>query len=99
MNVVKEVLPKELFYNEGDSDLAASDSDYARTLGSLRDYVDIYRHNTLEGESFNIYGNYFNISTDQIPTVSRENGNISVEGSVIFPPNTSIYSSFREIIY
>lgn len=83
MNVVRDVLPDGLFYNEGDADLKPADSDYERTLGSIRDYVDIYRHNTLEGESFGIYGNYFNISTAQIPVVTRENHNISVEGSVI----------------
>lgn len=83
MNVVRGVLPDGLFYNEGDADLKPTDSDYERTLGSIRDYVDIYRHNTLEGESFGIYGNYFNISTAQIPVVTRENHNISVEGAVI----------------
>ena len=82
IKVTKEDLPKAFFYNEGDSDLSPSHSDYARTLGSLRDYVNLYHHHAV-GAEFGLYGNYFNMDTSTLPLVTRENDNITAEGTVI----------------
>lgn len=82
IKVTKEDLPAQFFYNEGDVDLLPTDSDYARTLGSLRDYVNLYQHNAVSAE-FGFYGNYFNLDTSTIPLVTRENGDIKPEGTVI----------------
>lgn len=76
-------LPKEFFYQEGDEDLKASDSDYARTLGSLRDYANLYTHNFVGNEEFTLSGNYFQLSMANLPVVTRENEEITEEGSVI----------------
>lgn len=82
IKVTKDDLPSQFFYNEGDADLLPSDSDYARTLGSLRDYVNLYQHNAV-GAEFGFYGNYFNLDTSTIPLVTRENDDIKPEGTVI----------------
>lgn len=76
-------LPKEFFYQEGDEDLKASDSDYARTLGSLRDYANLFAHNFVDGEEFTLSGNYFKLSMENIPVVMREGEEITEEGTVI----------------
>lgn len=70
----------------GEVDLNKSDSDYARTLGSLRDeegYYDIYYHVVSENEVFNVYGNYFALNFESLPVVTRESGEITAEGEVI----------------
>lgn len=82
IQVEADSLPREFFYNEGDSDLLATDADYERTLGSLRDSTDIYRNNSSNSE-FGFYGNYFNIDISLLPLVTREFGNITPEGAVI----------------
>lgn len=83
LEITKEHLPAEMFYQEGDEDLKPSDSDYERTLGAMRDYTDLYNHVFTGSESFGIYGNYFQVSSKTLPTVTRENDEISVEGTVI----------------
>ena len=82
IKVTKEDLPKQFFYNEGDADLLPTDSDYARTLGSLRDYVYLYQHNAM-GNEFGLYGNYFNLDTSTVPVVTRAFDDITPEGTVI----------------
>lgn len=64
-------------------ELASTDSDYARALGSLKDYVDIYYRYVGENQEFNIFGNYFNIDASLIPCVVRENDEITAEGTAI----------------
>jgi len=76
--------PSIYIYNEGDSDLNASDSDYQRTLGSLRDYRNIYRYDfSSNDEKVAWYGNYFTLDCSNIPLVTREDSKITEEGKVI----------------
>lgn len=82
IKVTKDDLPSKFFYNEGDADLLPTDSDYARTLGSLRDYVNLYQHNTV-GTEFGLYGNYFNLDTSTLPVVTRAFDEITAEGMSI----------------
>ncbi|MBQ4570398.1 MAG: InlB B-repeat-containing protein [Bacilli bacterium] len=82
IKVTKDDLPQKFFYNEGDADLLPSDSDYERTLGSLRDYVNLYQYNAV-GNEFGLYGNYFNLDTSTVPVVTRAFDEITPEGMSI----------------
>ena len=81
IDIKVEDVPSFFFYSE--SELSKSDSDYARTLGSLKDLYEIYLRNMADGEEFNFYGNYFSLSASKLPVVTRENGKITPEGEVI----------------
>jgi hypothetical protein len=83
IQITKDDLPEEFFFSEEDADFSSSDSDYTRTLGSLRDYLDVYCHHLESNESFAVYGNYYNLDSSLIPIVTRENDNITPEGQVI----------------
>ena len=74
-------IPSCFIYHE--EDLSKADSDYERTLGSLKDNYFIYAHEFDADEDFNLYGNYFTLSTEELPVVTRESGNITPEGEVI----------------
>lgn len=84
LNLEVEDLAPVHYYSE--ADLNKSDSDYARTLGSLRDelgYCDIYFRTIAENEEFALYGNYFTLNFEALPVVTRERGEITAEGEVI----------------
>ena len=81
INVTVEDFPGEFVYHE--KDLSPSDSDYSRTLGSLKDFYFIYYHVFSANESFKLEGNYYTLSSAQLPIVTREWGDITPEGEVI----------------
>ena len=81
INITTDDIPERFIYTE--DDLSKSDSDYDRTLGSLKDYYYLYAHETLSGETFTLSGNYFTLSSAALPVVTRESGNITAEGEVI----------------
>lgn len=84
LEVTTADFPSIYLYKEGDPDLKASDSDYQRTLGSLRDYRNIYRYDfTSNDEKVAMYGNYFTLDCSKIPLVTREDSKITEEGRVI----------------
>lgn len=74
-------LPSYYFYQE--SELSKSDSDYERTLGSMKDNKNFLFRNLGENEEFHIYGNYFTLDTSSLREVTRESGKITEEGAVI----------------
>lgn len=83
VEIKRDFLPDGFFYMEGDSDILPGDIDYVRAIGSLRDSVDIYHRNILEGESFVFNGNYFNIDYSTLPVVVRESGRIDKEPGLV----------------
>ncbi len=90
ISLTKKDLPGLFFYSE--SDLSKTDSDYERTLGSLKDYYSIYQRNLAKDEKFLFEGNYFTLDTSSIPVVTRESGNITAEGEVISHATVIRYS-------
>lgn len=84
ISITKDDLPSIFFFNE--EDLSTSDSDYDRTLGSLRDSRDIFERGILPGETFEFIGNYFTIDASKLPLVTREGekgDKVSAVGSVV----------------
>ena len=81
INIESTDLPSIMFYNENELDKA--DSDYDRTLGSMKDYYDLYGHVSKDGEEFHIYGNYYTLSVSDLREVTRENGKITNVGEVV----------------
>ncbi len=76
-------LPDGFFYKQGDEDLKTSDSDYERTLDSLRDSISLYQRDIRPSETFTLNGNYFNLSYVDLPVVTRDSGKITGEGLVV----------------
>lgn len=83
ISVKTEDVPSKFFYNAGDEDLKESASDYARTLGSLRDWSDIYTHLYAKDEKVSFYGNYFTLSFAEFPYVTRKSTGYTEVGEVI----------------
>lgn len=80
INITVDDIPELFVYAE--KDLNKSDSDYERTLGSLKDIYFIYVH-SMDSDGVKIVGNYFALSASTLPVVTRENGDITPEGEVI----------------
>ena len=76
-------IPAQFMWSDSDEGLAPSDSDYERTLGSLKDHATFFYHHIEENGEFHLYGNLFGIDTSSIPVVVRENDNITAEGMAI----------------
>ena len=90
-------VPAGFFYNEGDADLNASDADYERAKGSLRDWSAIFaRYNY--GKEFNIFGNYFNVSTANLPLIARDSGDIMEPDAVINSHATLIFVNGSPVV-
>ncbi len=83
IKITKDDIPSIFFY--GQNDVAEGDADYARVVGSLKDYYEIYQHNVLPGEHFELIGNYFTMNAEELPLVVREGwpGTIKDVGTVI----------------
>ena len=90
----KSNFPKEYFYTE--SEVNASDADYGnwsytvdennnrfidrRVIGSLKDYVSLFPREMSAGETFKLEGNFFKLETSTLPTVVREDNDITPVG-------------------
>ena len=81
INITKDSLPSVFFYD--DTLLSKTDSDYDRTIGSLIDWSYLYKRILGEGESFELYGNYFNIDSSLIREIQRESNKITPVGGCI----------------
>lgn len=76
-------IPSYFLYKEGDSDVNASDADYDRVIGSLRDYEYIFTRMTQKGDHFDLHGNYFNVDAGALPIIVRENGEVMADDKVV----------------
>ena len=76
-------IPSCFLYKEGDSDVNASDADYDRVVGSLRDYEYIFTRMTKKGDHFDLHGNYFNVDAGALPIIVRENGKVMADDKVV----------------
>lgn len=81
INIESTDLPSIMFYTE--SELSKADTDYERTLGSMKDYYDLYGHVLSENEEFHVYGNYYTLSASNLREVTRESGKITEVGEVV----------------
>lgn len=90
ISITDNDIPKLQFL--GDDEVKESDADYNKAYGSLRDSYQhdlglIYHRRLKSGETFNIEGNYFQLSAQNISLVAREmkNGTYPVvtEGEAI----------------
>ena len=63
MQITMQDIPSAYIYNQGDADATE------QMIGTLRDRKSIYTHNTPEGTTFTLYGNYFQIDATQIALV------------------------------
>ncbi len=83
INITKDDIPSVFFFNE--NEVSPTDSDYERAVGSLKDSREIYQHNVLPGEHFELIGNYFTMNAGALPLVVRERhpGTIKEPGTVI----------------
>ncbi|MCH5171437.1 MAG: hypothetical protein J1F31_01190 [Erysipelotrichales bacterium] len=85
--VKTEDVPSNYFYNVDDEDFSKDAQDYERTVGSLRDRIDVYYRLFSKDEKFVIYGNYYTLNFSEFPYVTRESGKVTDPGKVISHAN------------
>ncbi|MDD4291805.1 MAG: bacterial Ig-like domain-containing protein [Clostridia bacterium] len=86
IEVTVDDIPSAFLYNVGDADVNATDSDYDRVIGSMRDNpgAQIYRKQVNGvNDDFSFIGNYFSWDISALPLVVRESGEITEVGAVI----------------
>lgn len=81
IKVTAEDIPSAYIYSE--ADVAKTDGDYDRVVGTLKDWAYIYERVLGENESFELEGNYFSLDASSLPLVVRESNKITDEGQVI----------------
>lgn len=67
MVLTMQDIPSDYYYKEGDSDITDD-----AMIGKLRTRKSIYTRDTKSGETFTLYGNYFQIDASQIELVPIE---------------------------
>ena len=73
-----------VYYRDADAKTKANPIAASNTF--LYDWETMYTREMGAGESFTIYGNYFNIDISLLPLVTRESGNITPEGFIKMSP-------------
>lgn len=89
--------PSSMLYNEGDSDVKASDADYGVVIGTLRDYVSIYCRTIPTDEKFDVIGNYYTLDASSMPYVIRDDGDpasVDAEGKI-----SEVITSHSQLFY
>ena len=79
--IKNEDIPDDYFFT--DKDVAKSDFDYDRVIGTLKDWNGIYNRKLNDEEKFNIYGNYFHLDASNISLVIRDGMKPVAEGDTI----------------
>ncbi|MDR0934918.1 MAG: hypothetical protein LBM03_01260 [Erysipelotrichaceae bacterium] len=79
--ITKNDVPAGFFYSENDVTEARmpgcdqytgpDNAGKSSLIGSLKDYVGVYTHNTPEGETFIFDGNFFNIDASTFPVIRK----------------------------
>jgi hypothetical protein len=84
LTISVEDLPGSFFWTQEEVESGSYNGIDNNAVGSLKDFVDIYRHNLSEDHrTFNIYGNFNTLSFENIPFVKYSNGGMATESNII----------------